>query len=148
MTELRNVLLLLAALVAGTAPGVSGAPPAGGKAPAALEQVRQSFATAVAAKDRAAMAKLSRFPIGLAVYRLPPKLSEDQFLHKADYFEGLFFGGDAEIVTCLRTKAFEYDSDRKDFGGGLWVLDCNGNEYYFGARAGQWAFVAYENINE
>jgi len=148
MTELRNVLLLLAALVAGTAPGVSGAPPAGGKAPAALEQVRQSFATAVAAKDRAAMAKLSRFPVVLEVYGLPPRLSERDFLHNSDYFAGIFFDGAPEVVKCLRTQPFAYQANRKEFGAGLWLLDCNGNEYYFGARAGQWAFVAYENINE
>lgn len=107
-----------------------------------------AFAAAVAAKDRAAVAKLSRFPISIEGYELGPKLSERKFLSHKSHFEGLFFAGDAEVVKCLRTSPFTYQPDAKQFGARMWLLDCNGNEYYFGEHSGHWAFAAYQNINE
>lgn len=117
-------------------------------APAGLEVLRKAFAAAVAAKDRASVAKLSRFPLAAEVYGGAPKITQQQFLRDSRYFDGWFFSGDAQLVTCLRTQAFAYESGTKAFGAGDWYLDCNGNEYYFGARNGQWAFVGYQNINE
>src|SRR5690348_6843764 len=83
-------------------PGLSSAEPAATKAPAALEVMRANFASAVAAKDRAAVAKLSRFPLAIDGYGLPPKLTE--FLRDNNHFEGLFFAGDVELVRCLKTQ--------------------------------------------
>lgn len=79
---------------------------------------------------------------------MKPKVSERDFTQDKSYFQGWFFNGDAEVVTCLKTQPFAYQADKKEFGSGLWVLDCNGNEYYFGLRGGTWAFAAYQNINE
>ncbi|MBV9572312.1 MAG: hypothetical protein JO056_13815 [Alphaproteobacteria bacterium] len=118
------------------------------KAPAALEQMRAKFAAAVAARDRTAVAKLSRFPLAIEGYELAPKLTEQKFLRDKNRFDGLFFGGDAQLVTCLKTQPFTYQADAKQFGARLWLLDCNGNEYYFGEDHGHWAFAAYQNINE
>jgi hypothetical protein len=138
-------ILALAAvlLLASQADAESPAP----KPPAALEKVRHAFAAAVAARDRIAMAKLSRFPLDVEVYGSGPRLGERDFLRK-DYFGGWFFGGDPQTVKSLATEPFAYQPDKKEFGFGEWYLDCNGNEYYFAARGGQWAFVGYENINE
>jgi hypothetical protein len=148
MTTLRRAVPICVALgFACLATASSAAQPAA-KAPAALEDVRKAFAAAVAAKDRTAIAKLSRFPLAVEIYGFGPKLSEREFLRKKDYFDGWFFGGDPETVKCLKTTAFAYQADKKEFGSGLWYLDCNGNEYYFGPRGGKWAFAAYQNINE
>ena len=118
------------------------------KAPAELEAMRQAFAGAVADKDRAAVAMLSSFPLTIESYGNKPKLNEQMFVRDKQYFDGWFFSGDAEVVQCLKRHAFSYQGTRKEFGAGLWYLDCNGNEYYFGLRAGKWAFVAYQNVNE
>ena len=144
----RNGLSFFAVLATACLnPAARAAPPVR-KAPAELEQVRGAFAIAVAARDRAAIAKLSHFPLEVAVYGFGPKVSERAFLHDASYFEGWFFDGDAETVKCLKTKPLQYEADRKEPGGGDWVIDCNGNEYYFNAHGGKWAFTGYENINE
>lgn len=126
----------------------NGAQGASAKAPTALQEFRTAFAAAVAAKDRAAVAKLSRFPLGIEGYELGPKLNERDFLRDKSHFDGIFFAGDGEVVKCLRMAPFAYQPNAKQFGSGLWVLDCNGNEYYFGEREGRWAFAAYQNINE
>jgi hypothetical protein len=148
MMPIRRVMRIFAALgLVCSSPGPSTAQPAG-KATPALEGVRKVFGAAVAAADRKAIAKLSRFPLAVEVYGFGPKLSEHEFLRNDDYFRGWFFGGDAQLVKCLKTTAFAYQADKKEFGAGLWYLDCNGNEYYFGARGGKWAFAAYQNINE
>jgi hypothetical protein len=110
--------------------------------------MRKAFAAAVGVKDRVAVAKLSHFPLAVDVYGSAPKLMQQQFLRDPAYFNGWFFGGDPALVKCLKTKPFAYQPDAKQFGARLWYLDCNGNEYYFGARGGHWAFVGYENINE
>ena len=147
MMSLRKIAPMFAALAVACM-GASAAQPAPAKAPPALEQARKAFAGAVAAKDRLAVAKLARFPLAVEVYGFGPKLSEHDFITDKTYFDGWFFEGDPETVKCLRTQAFSYQADKKEFGAGLWYLDCNGNEYYFGARGSTWAFAAYQNINE
>jgi hypothetical protein len=149
MSHLCKALTLFAALGIGCmAVGVRGAQAAEAKPPAALEQARASFAAAVAARDRAAVAKLTRFPLAIEGYRMHPTLSEAEFLHDKSLFHGLFFDGDAELVKCLKTQPFAWQGDAKQFGARLWLLDCNGNEYFFGERSGTYAFAAYQNINE
>jgi len=136
-----------ALLVACVWPGASGARPVS-KAPAELEQLRKAFAAAVAAADRVAIAKLSHFPLEVAVYGFGPKLSRRAFLRDNSYVQGWFWNGDAEVVKCLKTEPLVYEVDRKEPGGGDWSISCDGNIYYFAARRGQWAFTGYENINE
>lgn len=149
MSHLCKVLTLSAALALGCAVvGVRGARAAEAKPPAALEQARAAFAAAVAARDRAAVAKLSRFPLAVEGYGMRPTLSEAEFRHDKAHFHGLFFDGDAELVKCLKTQPFAWQADAKQFGARLWLLDCNGNEYFFGERGRTWAFAAYQNINE
>jgi hypothetical protein len=149
MSHLCKVLMLLVAFGIGCAAiGPRGARAVEAKPPAALEQARASFAAAVAARDRAAVAKLSRFPLSVEMYRGSPKVTERMFLRDRRYFDGLFFDGDAELVKCLKAQPFAWQADAKQFGARLWLLDCNGNEYFFGERGGAYAFAAYQNINE
>ena len=117
-------------------------------APPGLENLREAFASAVAAKDRIAVANLSRFPLAVEVYESAPTLSRQKFLDDRNYFDGWFFSGDPELLKCLKTEPFAYQADKGAFGSGTWYLDCNGNEYYFGQQAGRWAFFGYQNINE
>jgi hypothetical protein len=149
MSHLCKALTLFAALGIGCmAVGVRNAQAGEAKPPAALEQARASFAAAVAARDRATVAKLSRFPLAVEGYGMRPTLREAEFLHDKALFRGLFFDGDAELVKCLKTQPFAWQADAKQFGARLWLLDCNGNEYFFGERGGAYAFAAYQNINE
>jgi hypothetical protein len=148
MMSLRKVVPVAALAVACLGGSAGAAQPVTGKAPPALEHARNALAAAVAAKDRFAVAKLSRFPLAVEVYGAGPKLSEREFLRDESHFDGWFFSGDPETVKCLKTQPFAYQPDKKEFGAGLWYLDCNGNEYYFGAGGGTWAFAAYQNINE
>ena len=64
----------------------------------------------------------------------------------ADEFDGLFFQGDAQLVTCLGKGKLE--AAEAHFLNSPWVIDCDGNEFYFGQRGGKWMFTAYENVNE
>lgn len=146
MRPLRSALACAAMGLAGM--GLSGAQAAAAKPPAALEQARAAFAAAVAAKDRAAVAKLTRFPLAVEGYGMRPTLTEAEFRRDKAHFQGLFFDGDAELVKCLKTQPFAWQADAKQFGARLWLLDCNGNEYFFGERGGAYAFAAYQNINE
>lgn len=130
----------LALLVAAAAP-VQTPPPA-------LEAMRQALGHAAAAHDRAALASLMAFPLALDNYGSPNAVGRAEFARKSRYFTIIFGGGDAGLADCIATAAISMQSDRKAFGGRAWVVDCNGNEYYFGQRDGAWKLVAYQNINE
>jgi hypothetical protein len=117
------------------------------KPPAGLDKLRKIFAAAVAAKDIPGIARLSHFPVAVDVYGSKPQLTEREFTRDKQHFDGWFGGGDAGLVTCLASQPLAMHSG-KDFGAGSWVIDCNGNEYYFAPGAGRWSFVAYQNINE
>ena len=99
------------------------------------------------AKDIPAIAKLSLFPLAVDVYGSKPHVTEGEFTRDKEYFDGWFFGGDATLVKCLASQPAALQ-DGKGFGAGAWVIDCNGNEYFFAQRDGRWAFVAYQNVNE
>src|SRR5689334_1736882 len=107
MMRLRSLQTVFAPLLfVGIVASESSTQPA--KAPAGLQDFRKLFAAAVAEKDRPAVANLSRFPLGIEGYGLGPKLSEHDFLHDKNHFDGIFFAGDAEVVKCLRTAALAY----------------------------------------
>ncbi len=116
---------------------------AGNAAPSDLEKMRKAFSVAVGKKDIKAVAAMSHFPLAFSGYEHPDKVSANEF---ADEFQGMFFGGDAQLVGCLR--AGKLKAAQSTFADSPWVIDCDGNEYYFGKRAGAWKFTAYENINE
>jgi hypothetical protein len=112
-------------------------------APAELERMRKAFGAAVAKHDVKAAAKMTHFPLAFSGYEHPDKVTAAQF---AGEFDGLFFGGDAQMANCLATGKLEPAQTK--FPSSPWMIDCDGNEYYFGQRNGKWMFTAYENINE
>jgi hypothetical protein len=137
----------MAAALAAAWPLLASADPSASKPPPGLEKLRKVFAAAVAAKDIPAIAKLSHFPLAVDVYGSKPEVSEQEFTRDKQHFDGWFFGGDTTLVKCLASQPLAMESG-KDFGAGSWVIDCNGNDYYFASHDGRWAFIAYQNINE
>jgi hypothetical protein len=115
--------------------------------PPELEAARKALATAVEARDRKAVVAVSRFPLAFSGYEAPETISEKEFLTNNSRFEGLFFGGDTQLVSCLRAGKLEHQA-KPDFPGSPWLIDCNGNLYYFGLVGGKWRFTSYMNINE
>jgi hypothetical protein len=116
---------------------------AAGAAPAELETMRKAFGAAVAGHDVNAAAAMTQFPLAFSGYEHPDKVTAAQF---AGEFDGLFFDGDPQMASCLATGKLE--PAQSNFPNSPWVIDCDGNEYYFGERKGTWMFTAYENINE
>jgi hypothetical protein len=121
---------------------------ASSKPPAELDAMRKAFATAVAAKDRVAMARMSAFPLTIDNYGSAPTLSQKDFLASKDYFDGWFFGGDEQVVDCIGKSGLQFESGKKEFGAGLWYVDCSGGTYFFRSRGGKWLFAAYQNVGE
>lgn len=111
--------------------------------PPELETMRQAFAAAVGKQDVDALAAMTNFPLAFTGYEHSDKVMESEF---AGEFQGLFFGGSAQLVTCLSTGKLE--PGRSDFPDSPWAIYCDGNDYYFGERNGEWLFTAYENTNE
>jgi hypothetical protein len=118
------------------------------KAPAGLQAERTKFAAAVAARDMKRIVALSDFPISVEMYGGAPRITASQFLADKRTFSDLFGPPDSGIVHCIGTAAPERQDDVKSFGHDFWLVDCNGNEYYFASRQGRWVFAGYENINE
>jgi hypothetical protein len=114
-----------------------------GAAPAELETMRKAFGAAVAKHNVKATAAMTQFPLAFSGYEHPDTVTAAQF---AEEFDGLFFGGDAQMANCLVTGKLE--PAQSSFPDSPWMIDCDGNEYYFGQRSGKWMFTAYENINE
>lgn len=112
-------------------------------APPELQAMRKVFGAAVGRHDVKAVAAMTQFPLAFSGYEHPAKVTAAQF---AKEFDGLFFEGDAEVARCLGEDSL--DRAERRFPNSPWVIDCNGNEYYFGQRKGKWMFTAYENINE
>lgn len=138
--------LLLALCFAGAASAaLAAATPA---PPAELETLRQALAAAVKAKDRKAIVALSHWPLAFSGYEAPDKISEAEFLTEEHQFSGLFFDGDAQVVTCLSTAKLDYQTENLDFPGSPWLIDCDGNLYYFGLVGKEWRFTSYMNVNE
>ncbi len=143
MISNRTLAALCAIAICGAA-GAAGT----AKAPAGLEAARKAFAAAVAARDRKAIVRLSAFPVAVGMYRYAPTIGAKQFLTDKRKFSDLFGAADQSTVRCLATADIARQSDRKQFGFGSWLADCNGNEYFFTLRNGRWLFTGYQNINE
>lgn len=129
-------LFLVAAALIGAATVANAA-----GAPAALDTMRKAFGSAVQKHDVKAAAAMTQFPLEFSGYEHPTKVTAAQFPKE---FDNLFGEG---IAACLASGKLEADG-RRTFPNSPWVIDCNGNEYYFGERGGKWMFTAYENINE
>lgn len=116
--------------------------------PPELEATRKALATAVKAQDLKAIVALSRFPLVFSGYEAPEQISEVDFLSDKTLFDGLFFQGDDQIVACLGTAKLEHQATEPDYPDSPWVIDCDGNEYYFGLVGAKWRFTSYMNVNE
>lgn len=116
--------------------------------PPELDAARKALAAAVKAQDLKAIVALSRFPLAFSGYEAPDEITEADFLSDRNLFNGLFFEGSDGIVTCLASGTLDYQAENPDFPGSPWVIDCDGNEYYFGLVDGMWRFTSYMNVNE
>jgi len=114
-------------------------------APAELETMREAFGAAVGKQDVKAVAAMTQFPLAFSGYEHPDTVTAAEF---ADEFDGLFFSGDPQLASCLATGKLEPAQPESTFPNSPWVIDCDGNIYYFGQRNGKWMFTAYENVNE
>ena len=109
------------------------------KPPPELVKVRAAFAAAAKAKDLAALEALIAFPLANEVYQEPAAVTRPAFRKKlAEY---------AELAPCLASEPLTPDADTAK-SAKLWLVDCNGIEFFFGQRGGKWLHVKFGNINE
>ena len=131
---MRAVVLAAALIGAATVAHAAGAP-------AALDTMRKALGAAVQKHDVKGVAAMTSFPLTFTGYEHGNRVTAAQF---AKEFDNLFGDG---IGQCIATGKIEADAQHS-MPNSPWVIDCNGNEYYFGERGGKWMFTAYENINE
>ena len=134
----RAAALVFACLAVAAAPAT----------PPALDATRVALTKAVAAHDWTAVTDLTGWPLAVDNYGSPPSLAKAKFLKDPRTLSNYFGGGDRDLLHCVATAALTYQGDKKQFGYGSWLADCNGNEFYFGLRGGKALFTAYQNINE
>jgi hypothetical protein len=139
----NRILVALAICISGTLCGAVLA-----KSPNDLDAARRVFSAAVSARDLKRIVALSTFPVAVEMYGHRPNIKAAQFLRDKQNFTDLFGAPDAGTVKCIASGAAALQNDAKQFGFGSWFVDCNGNEYFFAQRSGQWLFTAYQNINE
>jgi hypothetical protein len=109
--------------------------------PAALAKARLAFASAVAAKDLPAVSAVTTFPLKVAATGQPPSVAQSafpKFVQKNGYVEN---------AACLRSGPLER-ADAHDHGANVWLVNCDGNVFYFALAKGAWRHSGYENINE
>jgi hypothetical protein len=126
--------LAIAALSLVAAHGAEAPPPA-------LAKARLAFATAVAAKDLSAISAITTFPLKAAVTGQPSSVARTAFAKFAQK------NGYAEGAGCLKSEPLER-ADTHEHGANVWLVNCNGNIFYFALANGVWRHSEYENINE
>ena len=87
------------------------------------------------------MTKVTRFPLKNRVFQQPERIGPAEFPR---YFAR---NGFRELATCLKTtpprRVGKAGADLGD-----WVVDCDGNSFYFAREGGDWRFTGFENANE
>lgn len=126
--------LFLAAVCAVSPPAL-----ADGKPPEALAAMRADFAAAAKAKDAARLEALTAFPLANEVYQEPVSIAKAAFPERVKEY--------AELAKCLATAPLSADADTAKTTK-LWLVDCDGIDFYFGLRDGQWRHVKFANVNE
>jgi hypothetical protein len=116
--------------------------------PKELDVARKAFVAAIVRHDAKAIAALTNFPVRVEEYQGAPRITEAQFKKSSAAITGLFGDGAKELIDCVGGGPLTLETDKAQFGAGMWVADCNGNEYFFAQRGGKWLFAAYQNINE
>jgi hypothetical protein len=103
--------------------------------------MRIAFAEAVAAKNLPGVEALTSFPLRNVVEHSPPSFAKPSF---PNAFEQ---NGYADMADCLKSTPLEPAAPTKHLGN-AWLINCNGNIFYFSLRNGRWTHVEFENINE
>ena len=120
------------------APCVSGAAE---RPPEALKEMRIKFAAAVAANDLRATMALTHFPLKNEAYRDSPWISRAAFPMR---FQRERY---SEFADCLKSSPLEFHTEAKP-PTRSWLVNCDGNLFYFAEIDGHWFYSKYENINE
>jgi hypothetical protein len=132
-------LAALSLLLAAMATAATAAPPPG------LGDVRKAFTHTVLARNWRALAEIVSWPLPIDNYGSSPHLAKAEYLR--DRRKLSVFLADS-LIPCIAAGPAAYQGNRKEFGFGSWLIDCNGNEFYFGQKSGKWLFTAYRNVNE
>jgi len=135
--------IILAALAASMTTAAFAADP---PKPAGLDAARKAFVAVVKAKDWKGLGEMVSWPMPVEAYETPPKVEKAAYLK--DHTKFTMFLGDDAVLKCIGGDKAEYQGDKSQFGFGSWVIDCNGNEYFFGVKGGKVLFTGYQNINE
>ena len=123
------------------------AAPAAPPNPVGLDPARKAFVAAIKAKDWKALGELVSWPVAIDGYEAAPTIAKAAYLKDHKKLTD-FLGDDETTLKCIAGDPATYEGDKSQFGFGSWVIDCNGNEYYFGEKGGKVLFTAYGNINE
>ena len=86
-----------------------------------------------------ALQALTRFPLQNDVYGEPKSISRAAFARHVDSYR--------QMADCIRTAPLERDVHAKA-GANAWLLNCNGNVFYFVSEKGRWVHSEYQNVNE
>jgi hypothetical protein len=115
--------------------------------PPGLDAARKAFVTTLKAKNWTALADQIAWPLPIDNYGSPPSVAKAAYLKDHTKLT-MFFGDDAATLKCIGSDAANYQGDKTQFGFGSWVIDCNGNEFYFGLKGAKVLFTGYQNVNE
>jgi hypothetical protein len=138
-------LTIAAALVA---TAFIAATPATPPKPAGLDAARAAFVASLKAKNWTALADQISWPLKIENYGSPPSVAKAAYLKDHTKLTMFFGSDDPATLKCIGTAAATYQGDKTQFGFGQWNVDCDGNEFYFGAKDGKVLFTGYQNVNE
>ena len=134
-----NDLLTRAGMIAAfLTPGPLGAAE---RPPEALQEMRAKFAAAVAGNDLRATMALTHFPLKNEAYGDSPWITRAAFPMRFRQ------QGYSEFAHCLKSAPLEVDVKAKPRSGS-WLVNCDGNVFYFSKISGRWFYSEYENTNE
>jgi hypothetical protein len=111
--------------------------------PPELHKLRAAFAAAVAGRNIAAMAALSRFPLTNEVYGAPKSID------RADFASSVVVNGYWDEADCLRTAPLEQDV-REDKAKAAWFIACDHGKsiFHFTRDRGRWVYAGFETIGK
>jgi len=130
---------VFSALSLASALGVATQALADDRAPPALVAMRAAFAAAAKAKDGAGLAALTAFPLANDVYGEPRTVAKSAFPGRVSEY--------AQLAACLAKEPLTADAETARTAK-LWLVECDGINFYFGLRDGQWRHVKFANVNE
>jgi hypothetical protein len=102
--------------------------------PPELKKMLDKFSQAIANNEKTKASELSNFPLKNIVYLDKKTKSRNEF--------------ESSFEKSMLPFCYDKQKPEKNKNDNDWYLDCDGNVFYFGLRAGQWKYLGYENINE